>query len=66
LFAVRRKRSRSEPGVNRSTIWPRQRLLQVIALRSTATPLAIDRYQDVYNSNPADVYQAFNSGLDAL
>jgi hypothetical protein len=41
-------------------------LLQVMALRSTATPLAIDRYQGAYNRNPADVYQAFNSGLDAL
>jgi hypothetical protein len=41
-------------------------LLQVMALRSTATPLAIDHYQDAYNGNPGEVYQAFNSGLDAL
>jgi hypothetical protein len=38
----------------------------VLALRATATPVALDRYQDAYNERPAEIFQAFNSGLDAL
>jgi hypothetical protein len=28
--------------------------------------LALDRYQDAYNAQPAEIFQTFNSGLDAL
>lgn len=41
-------------------------LLQVMALRTTATPLALDAYQDEYNRGPGEVFEAFNSGLDSL
>lgn len=41
-------------------------LLQVIAMRTTAAPLALDAYQDRYNARPAEIFQLFNSGLDAL
>jgi hypothetical protein len=41
-------------------------LLQVMTLRTTATPLALDAYQDEYDQRPGEVFQAFNSGLDSL
>lgn len=37
-----------------------------MGLRTTASPLALDAYQDAYNARPADVFQTFYSGLDSL